>query len=278
MVKVNVYDGNDYKTVLESNPEIEFQNRMVAFLDVLGFKKKLETMDPNKIAETYRLLLGLVQHINNNLSRNGKKLCNLHIYSDSVILIANGDTDSDIRDFIVAVWKSMQVSIASKMPFRGGISYGPVFINEEEGIFLGNPIVHAVVLEGKQEWIGTICDKNAEKRINAIRNLEIQDKGFLNILLYEYDVPIKEEKFITCKAINWRFNFIVEDGISSLFEENSKNKSVKMKIDNTLKFSKCVKESGKLYLSDTASSELREKYPLFYIGKSKPPFNNGDDY
>ena len=37
---------------------------------------------------------------------------------------------------------------------RGGISFGEAYINEEESVFVGKPIVEVYQLEKSQQWAG----------------------------------------------------------------------------------------------------------------------------
>ncbi len=278
MQKIRVFKDGDYKELMLADTKMDFGDKMVAFLDIIGFKRKLEKIDIESITEKYRNLLMLISSVNQELAKRGNDLCKYYIFSDSIILISNGDKDENILDFIIAVWKFTQMSMAMGLAFRGGISYGKVYTNEEENVFLGNPIVNAVKLEGVQEWIGVSCDEEAKKRINQIEKFNSENNIVLEALICDYTVPLKKGCSINSKVINWRFNLVVEKGIASLFEKNLEDESVKQKIKNTLIFSKYIRKVGKLYIANSVESRIRSQYPVLFLGESRPPFKNGDEY
>jgi hypothetical protein len=48
---------------------------------------------------------------------------------------------------------------------RGGISFGEAYIDEEESVFVGKPIVEAYQLEKSQQWAGVALMEKAVERI-----------------------------------------------------------------------------------------------------------------
>lgn len=279
MIKCSVWKNDGFKEIDLNDKKIEFKKRMVVFLDVLGFKAKLQHSDQFKIAETYQALLNIIYNAKENMDKNGRDLFDLYVFSDSIVLIAKDDSNKAIAELISATWKFMQFSIGARMPFRGGISYGDIYTNEKESIFLGNPIVQAVKMEGEQEWIGISCDEYAKERLNVITEQDSNWENIVpNILMIDYDVPLKSGKYDKKRVVNWRFNLVAEEGIKSLFENEFNREDVKIKIENTLKFAKYVKESGKVYIANSVKESIKERCGVLYLGKSQPPFKNGDEY
>jgi len=117
------------------------------------------------------------------------------------------------------------------MPFRGGIAYDEMFVDEGKEIFLGRALMKAYELEGSQEWIGAAIH---EDLVEAYPNIFNDDtRPYLKSIFLKYPVPFKGGGIKHLHTINWRFNLIVEKGTRSLMPY-SLDKGVITKIKNTL--------------------------------------------
>lgn len=265
-----IYTGNGFEDISE-NKSIELSNHVVAFLDILGFKALIKNEDLKFIADKYRELLKIIEkavaHVNNNT-------CKYYVFSDSIMLISNDDSEDAFLDLIRFAWRVLQLSIFYKLPIRGGISYGKIYFNESKNIFIGQAIVDAVQLESKQEWIGIMLDEKVSEKYENIFSKERYLGEFYDDLLCKYRVPLKNGIYSMSRVINWRINVIVESGIKHYLETDSDREDVKRKMHNTLLFSKSIRNTGKIYVSDI----MQSTYPFLYIGKDEPTFEPGDEY
>ena len=82
---------------------------------------------------------------------------------------------------------------------RGGISFGEAYIDEEESVFVGKPIVEAYQLEKRQQWAGVALTEKAVERIPERVRLGV----FGDWWVVPYDVPLKEDNTLQPLAVNW---------------------------------------------------------------------------
>lgn len=241
--------------------------RAVAFLDILGFKKMIQDNTLDEVARKYELIIDQLQGMM-DFYKDGDNYYNdkiqYFIASDSIVVIANEDNKEAYKDLIAFVFRFLQLSIVHKMPLRGGITYGDVYVNNSRNIFLGQGIVDAVQLEGKQEWIGVAIDDTATLRYSEELSQDYLGPIF-KVLLPMYDVSIKERGKKRCQVINWRLNIVVEKGVETLFSP-SEIEGVQVKIDNTLEFAKYIQEQEFDYIQAKNPNELPMIFRRFFIG------------
>ncbi|KQU22389.1 hypothetical protein ASG61_23070 [Bacillus sp. Leaf75] len=266
---------------------MKVSKRAVAFLDILGFKNMLLTTPLDELSAKYENLAEIANLMNRPLSSNSQETpslfpnhlpnqrwCYKNIFSDSIILVSEDESEESVTKLLIYCWKLMQAAISLKMPFRGGIAYDDFYINEESNIFLGKALTDAYALETKQQWIGVSIDDGL---INAFPNLSdaFKREGSLVSLLFpRYLVPYKNGEKVEHHVLNWRINFVSKEGTKALLGSSS-NADAQQKIDNTLEFAKSVVQSEKVYLNDEAVPvELR----AFYVGDTPPPFPHGDEF
>lgn len=175
----------------------------------------------------------------------------------------------------------MQFFLAMGFPLRGAITYDEIYANFEKNIFLGKAISDAAVLEGKQNWIGAVVDNSVTDRYAKAFEGNNAQSVIVNMLLPEYTcVPFKDGTERTYRVINWRQNMISEDGIKALFKNEPFDANAQAKIDNALRFSKEVVDTGYAYFVD---KNVPERYRRLFVGhkaplKDGPLFDNGDEY
>jgi hypothetical protein len=251
----------------------EITNCTVAFLDILGFKNKIENIPLAELAGKYERLIIQTDASNRpfmefpgqpKLFPNhavGVPYCQRFIFSDSIILISHDNSFESCLMLIVYCWRLMQTMLASGFPPRGAISYGEMYINPSQNVFLGTAITEAAKLEKIQEWVGTCLHPSIIEQFPEILSLVP--------LIKPYDVPIKDENPRNLYTINWRLGLIVQKGTKSLF-----NPVVLQKNANALAYALHSVNQG-AYLNDqVAPIELRS----FFIGDREPIWPHGDEY
>src|SRR5882724_6589963 len=203
-------------------------NRYVAVCDILGFKSLLTNLPLLSIAEKYQHLIAY---------------CNLYtypvIFSDSIIIFSSPinkkESLMDIASasyFFDACEAILVSSIKYAIPLRIGISYGETYIDKMKGIFVGESIVNAYLMESNQNWIGGAC------HINCSDAPFFRDRifgGWEDIL--NYKVPIKNDSKCVY-ALNWPkltdYNS-TKRILESILREQTED-SVKLKYTEALKF------------------------------------------
>lgn len=264
------------------------ERRAVAFLDILGFRDLMSNNSIEEVAEKYSQMIKMTKAFNKDVHKvllpdySGPSLfaskvedgrwCIRKIFSDSVILVAcDGHEESSLR-LLIYVWRLSQSCLSMHMPFRGGIAYDEMFVDEDKEIFLGRALTKAYELERAQQWIGTAIHSDFEKAYPLIFN--DPKRPYLRNIFLKYPVPFKGGSVKKLHTVNWRFNFIVEEGTRSLMPY-SIDKGVIEKVENTLKYAKDVVQSGEVYLSHQPSTPIEVK--SFFCGSKTPPFPHGDE-
>ncbi len=262
-------------------PEIKGK-RAIAFFDILGFKEKVATLTIDELADSYSKLISNTENYMLDESTSKivrKETCKRFIFSDSIFLIANEDTEQGFVDLFTYAWRMMQIAFAMKFPLRGAITYGDVYVEQSKGIFIGESIVKAAIWENKQDWMGAVVDKSAIERYHAVFEGKDILSELLNILMPIYPVPLKNNMADDQKVINWRANIISEHGIKALFQNKENDESVERKIENTLSFAKAMRENRIAYFNDYI---VPIPYRRLYIADHNPyqgiPIKNGDEY
>jgi hypothetical protein len=259
--------------------------RTVAFLDVLGFKDKVERMSLDELAQKYEDLICNSDALNRpaNFDNTTPTLfadhprdipwCIRYVFSDSIILIALNESEASCFKLLVYCWRLTQMCIASGMHVRGAITHGEMYLNPSRGIVLGKALTHAYELEQQQEWIGAAIDASVEDAYpNLFKN--IREIHILSSPFFRYDVPLKGGKSLNLHTINWRWNLVVEKGTRSLFPATTVA-DVMVKINNTLEYARAIVNSGRLYVSN--QEQLPIELRSMWTGESFPPFGHGDD-
>ena len=180
--------------------------------------------------------------------------------------------DSTLR-LLVYAWRLLQLLLGSHFPVRGAVTRGPMYVNEQLNVFLGEALVRAYELEQQQQWIGVAIDPSVLSAHPDLANGLLPNDSLLGHIFREYDVPMKGDRTERLRTLNWRFNLVVKDGTRWLFAESDRE-DVAVKIQNTLAFAKSVVESGYVYArDDNVPVELRG----CFVGDTEPPFSHGDD-
>ena len=156
--------------------------RAVAFLDILGFRDLLSKNSADEIAEKYSRVINMAKSFNKDLLPDSKeprlftsnakddRWCISKIFSDSIILVAHDDKEESCLRLLIYVWRLLQACLSAQMPFRGGIAFDEIFVDEIKEIFLGRALTKAYELEGSQEWIGAAIHGDLEKAYPNIFN------------------------------------------------------------------------------------------------------------
>lgn len=256
--------------------------RAIAYFDILGFKEKVETLTIDELVDWYTKLINntenyFVDEATSQIRR--KDTCKRFIFSDSIFLIANEDTEQGFVELVTYAWRMMQIALAMNFPLRGAITYGDIYVEQSRNIFIGESIVNAATWENKQNWMGAVVDKSAMERYHSILKGNDVLSDVLRLLLPIYPVPMKNDTTENQFVINWRTNIISQHGIKALFKNNTHDKAVERKIENTLAFAKFVRDCGVAYFDD---AKVPSPYRSIYIADHEPskeqPVTNGDEY
>src|SRR5687768_757900 len=124
-------------------------NRTVAFIDILGFRELIHTTSSAEVGGKLVRISDLVLGYLNGPILPGQELprlfpvhpqdeawCISHIFSDSIILISRTDSADDCLKLMVFALRAMQTLIADRLPVRGAVAYGDMFVDLERRLFV----------------------------------------------------------------------------------------------------------------------------------------------
>jgi len=132
--------------------QIDFKNKIVAFIDVLGFKNLL---DKGEVSKLKRYIEFVAEEI--NVSYDGYNIDYLLI-SDTIVIY----TDYDERHFanIIRTVSMLQARLLTyKILLRGSITSGKLYTQKSKNIIVGQGLINAYLLEQKAIFPRVIIDR-----------------------------------------------------------------------------------------------------------------------
>jgi hypothetical protein len=229
---------------------------MIAMLDILGFKNTIEE-NADFLPAVAENNFGLLREALNQAmppegsSGNTPSFRELHqqkgpgivLFSDTLLLYAKGDTDDDVRNFLRTVGEFMFYTIRfAGCRCRGGISYGKMFIDEENSIYIGRPLINAYKLEQEQVWAGVALTWEAEKRIpeDVKSKLPCRNEWWIA----RYKVPVKKKGRLEKIVIDWTQGLHTEGELDPWWadseypteEDKRRDGDIVLKFENTKRF------------------------------------------
>lgn len=160
----------------------KLNNRLIAFLDVLGFSTMLKE---NSLDDVYKNYSYFINEAKNKTfcSNPNEQLKRENFYkgkfiSDSILLISNDTSDIyNINNFLMAINHLLSLGFKNKFCLRGAIGFGDIIIDEENGGFISKVIPYLLEEEKSQEWSGCAILDNAIKIIlNAVGGDDYENK------------------------------------------------------------------------------------------------------
>lgn len=215
------------------------RNRIVAFVDILGASQSaLSGQAIDLVGNIFRLGRAMRWthriHLRNADGTIKKQEFRPGIaqFSDCLLLWSdplNGlSPDQFVRTAASFLWNlsaEMGRLLLADIPFRAGVSEGPVFIYPDLNIFAGRPIVEAAKLESCQKWLGAamLFADQSDRLICRPDQIYIAGESsmFESFLVASASVPLKKDTpdFLsdnTVLPLNWAISVQESQGPSYL--------------------------------------------------------------
>lgn len=154
------------------------QKRLVAFLDIMGFKD----MVARHFNEIERQLTSLSKFISQIISEH--QGYQYMIFSDSIIIYASAEIEDVFHNFLSKVARIIEKSIELGLPIKGAIAFGDCSVCMDDKPFVfGQPIIDAYVLEENVVLYGVVLHNSVEEfAMSECINSQ---------LVFDYRVPLK---------------------------------------------------------------------------------------
>lgn len=202
------------------------RNRIVAFVDILGASQAtLDGKTDDLIANIFRLKRTLnwkhrvhLKGADDEVKKTLEFAPGVAQFSDCLLLWSDPLDGLSTEDFVRTagsfLWNfcaELGRLILADVPFRAGVSEGPVFIYPELDIYAGRPIVEAAKLESSQSWLGAamLFSDSSDRLIHRPDQIfGSDDVSIFEHYVINVVVPIKSDAFEQCAAgqvcaLNW---------------------------------------------------------------------------
>lgn len=193
--------------------------RVVAFLDIMGFKDMVSRQSETKIDEK---LYVLTSFISSNV-RDG--FIQFSVFSDSIIIFSSDLSLNSFKQIVNLVASIMAKSISLGLPIKGAIASGECTVtNDKTPYYFGQPIIDAYLLEENVEMYGVVLHHTVESL--AVESTNDSD------LVFDYLTKFRGGESMHY-VVNW---------FGNNYEENEKN-------INAIRFN--VSDSARRYIDAT---------------------------
>lgn len=152
------------------------QNRLVLYLDIMGFKDLVQKVHPEKLHEHLVDVTQLTTQMKHmgyaDLERAGVEdqdypEVKSQIFSDSIVFVTEGTSVNDL--FVLtkgAKWVST-ILFQHHITFRGAIAAGVMTYDDQNSIFFGQPLINAHQLETQLDLFGIVAHHTFEHLLKA---------------------------------------------------------------------------------------------------------------
>lgn len=213
------------------------RNRIVAFVDILGASQAaLSGQSSALVGEIFRLgrTMKLKYRVHSSVLNSETPTQEFEPgfvqFSDCLLLWSDPLDGLDAEEFLLTagsfLWNlcaEMGRLLLADIPFRAGVSEGPVFIYPELNIYAGRPIVEAAKLESCQNWLGAamLFADHPDRLIQ--RPDQVYGSGdrsmFDHFVVPDVSVPLKREtpehlSAHKVMALNWALSVKEKSGPS----------------------------------------------------------------
>lgn len=133
--------------------EIEYKNRLVVYIDVLGFKNLVYSSSTELINRYYSFLLSNFQ------AAIAKRNFDYLLISDSIVVYCNNDIES-LSELIKSISILQAGLLGKSIIVRGAVSHGDLFVDKANNIIVGEGLINAYQLEMQAKYPRVIIDRS----------------------------------------------------------------------------------------------------------------------
>lgn len=135
-------------------PEVQYEKRIVAFVDVLGFSNLVYSRTTGLISRYFNFVTHNFQEA---VSKYGFRFL---IVSDSIVLSAPDNKES-LKLCVMVLYRLQQKLIEEEgILLRGGVSHGDLYMGAEDNIMFGPALINAYKLELQAKYPRIIMDRS----------------------------------------------------------------------------------------------------------------------
>ena len=140
-------------------------NRFVLFLDIMGFKARVQRYDHNDIAKGFKKLTRLNVNVESNCVPKANPLLQLVQFSDSILVVSDDTSQDSCMAILKAAVRIMHNGLKCGFPLKGAIAQGRMTFDIKNGIYFGLPLVDAAVLHDELKFYGVAIHHSMEESL-----------------------------------------------------------------------------------------------------------------
>lgn len=193
--------------------------KIVAFVDTLGFKQKISTINHLEAKEVIKIFNSEIYSLWQQLAYNLDTNIHGHTFSDSLIIYTENDTNESLNKVLVFLKELYKVSITKcGLPLRGGISIGEFdkipsieFNNLQKNLVVGTAFIDAYFLESTYKIKGSrivyrsVIHQIIENNLTQFSSRELIKLDSGEIL---YEMPWGDIQYLTIRDFEALNKFI----------------------------------------------------------------------
>jgi hypothetical protein len=129
-------------------------------------------------------------------------------FNDTVLIVyctTGAATLDDLQHFCLLLRKFMVDSLAQGILFRGSVSIGNFYVDDESNTVMGTAVTDAAAWYDSSDWVGINATPHATLVVQAL----LRGSKDLDHLLVDYPVPLRDRPSLVLKAVNWPKAFYV---------------------------------------------------------------------
>jgi hypothetical protein len=167
---------DDVPAAIDELPQAasEFGLYIIAVIDVLGFERMYRRLGPQRMKEIYEKLITAAQSCTETRAIGMHRFDGALVptlfqfdlgfayFSDTLLLWAPlGETH--VSPFLARCTDVFLEALALGIPLRGAVAVGEAILDQQNGVFLGTPLIDAARLEHAQDWIGIALTRSCRE-------------------------------------------------------------------------------------------------------------------
>lgn len=182
-------------------------NRFVASLDILGFKKLVENESHENILKKFEFITEK-KNIVNNGKEDSIKPINIVAFSDSIVIFSKNDSFETFEIFLYAVAWIFSEMIKEQIPLKGGISHGLLTSDFRKEIYFGKPLIEAFQTEEIIHFMGLVSHSSISTYLDTLE-IKLPEDIFITQKVYMKNT--KGESFKTEQLVLNSYPFFIID-------------------------------------------------------------------
>ncbi|MGQ4877223.1 hypothetical protein ACOJCM_01450 [Billgrantia sp. LNSP4103-1] len=192
-----------------------YKNRLICFLDVLGFSAMVEKAGIEEIYKKYSEFVDTAKNkvffgVPEDYEGPSNNFEISEIVSDSILLVSYDiDNVASVNNFIGSINFFLELGLKSGFMFRGCINQGDIIYDEERRIFLSNEFNELAKFEPQiSAPVCVIFEKAKATVVSSLFGDEISSRGVApskSLPVIKFDVPLNGGKEESYWCINYTY-------------------------------------------------------------------------